>query len=208
MKKLLLVLAALLILPVAVFANQIIPAECTLDKQADTATHAFCGICTNEDVKQPASRTSFGVGSTVYTFNVTDDMKGNIGKETFSFKQAGMPGKTRWMTTYSCNEKTPTEYCLMLTCNAETEFCSTVCWSAGRYEIKADATGRKAVRSQLSRNMLFNGFSQRNASVMKSLPTREKDTVTRTDAKEDMDRDDFVGIVRTLVQEKTKREKK
>lgn len=208
MKKLLLTLAAVIILPAAAFANQIIPAECTLDKQADIATHAFCGVCTGQETQQPASRTSLGTGSTAYTFKVTDDMKGNIGKDVFTFNQAGIPGKTRWMTTFNCSEKNQPEYCVFLTCNSETQFCSTVCWTAGRYEVRTDAAGKKAVRSTMSRGMLLNGVSQRNPSVMKSLPASEREAVTRTDTKEDMSRDDFVNIVRSLEQERAKREKK
>lgn len=208
MKKLVFVLAAALILPAAAFAVQVVPSECTLDRQTDIATHAFCGICIGQEVHEPASRTSIGSGSTSYTFKVTEDMKGNVGKDAFTFKAAGVPGRTKWMTTYSCNEKSTIEYCAMLTCSEKTQFCSTVCFTAGRFEVRPDATGKKTLRSTMSRGMLFDGFQQRNSSLMNTLPAREKDMITRTDAKEDMNRDDFIGVVRKLVEEKNKREKK
>jgi hypothetical protein len=207
MKRLLLVLAAVLVLPSAARAVLIVPSECTVDKQVDTATHIIYGTCTASEVKESAGRTLSGTGSTTYTFKVTEDVKGNIGKETFTFRSAGTT-RTKWAVHLKCDEKAPTEYLLMLTCSPETEFCSTVCFTAGRYEAKTDASGKRTIRSTMSRGMLFDpAFQQRNAAVMKSLPARERDMITRTDAKEDMDRDDFVGVVKRLAEERNKRNK-
>ncbi len=208
MKKLLLVLVALLILPAAAGAALIVPSECTVDKQVDVATHIIYGTCIAQEVKESTGRTLSGTGSTTYTIKVIEDIKGNIDKDTYPFKSVGK-NTTRWAPHLRCGEKVPTEYLLMLTCNSETEFCSTVCFTAGKYEAKADASGKRTIRSTMSRGMLFDpAFQQRNASVMKSLPTREKDLITRPDAKEDMDRDDFIGVVKRLVEEKNKREKR
>lgn len=200
MKKLIFIVAGLFLTFSNAYAIMTVQGSCILERIVNSSQYAFCGKCTGMEVAVAENPSILGAGATLWTFKIDDDLKGNIGADTFTFKQAGTPGRSKWMPSYVCSAESQRQYCILLSCNAESGFCSPTGISCGKFDVRSDSTGRKTVVSSgvSSRDML-KGMLDRRPALSKELTSNERDAVTKA---EDLDYDTFRAVVRKIINER------
>lgn len=184
------IIAILLFVPLAQ-AVQMRPDACVVDRLAEDAQFAFCGVCTGVEKVVPPNSETLGAGATSYTFKVNDDIIGNIGKDTITFKQSGTPYVTRWLVHFEQGR----EYCVLLSCNETSLFCAPTGLTCGRFDVKKDNDGKRRVNGALRTRAIFRGIEERRPSLSKDLSTNERDVISRD---EPLEYSDFVSIVKKL----------